>query len=219
MAVRNRTPIQHPASTIKDGDVRFQPDSRTAWREWLAANHDTSSGVWLVFAKKHTGIPSLTYEDAVEEALCVGWIDNVRRPIDAQLYQQRFTPRQPKSAWSQLNKARVARMIEQGLMTAAGLALVKHAKRIGTWNALAHVHSLTVPKELRAALDAEPKASANWDAMTPGARKQLLYWLADAKREQTRSTRVKEIVRRVAGRVSPAKARPRPSGRTKAAAR
>src|SRR4051794_22783456 len=103
---------------------QFQPRSRAAWRAWLKKHHATSRGVWLVYAKKHTGIPSLTYAEAVEEALCFGWIDSLIHPIDDSLYKQIFTPRKTKSAWSALNRKRVERLIEAGLMTAAGLALV-----------------------------------------------------------------------------------------------
>jgi uncharacterized protein YdeI (YjbR/CyaY-like superfamily) len=105
----------------------------------LQKNHGTASGVWLVFAKRHTGIPSLTYDDAVEEALCFGWIDSLRRPIDERFFQQLFTPRKPKSVWSGLNKHRVAHLIEEGLMTPAGMAAIDLANQTGTWGALSHV--------------------------------------------------------------------------------
>lgn len=220
MAITNRKSITNRESRITNGDgARLQPASRAAWRAWLAANRDTSSVVWVVFAKKHTGIPSLTYDDAVEEALCFGWIDGVRHAVDAEFYEQRFSPRRPKSVWSGPNKGRVARMIEQGLMTSAGLALVKLAQRIGTWDAVAQVQSSTVPKELRVALDANARARATWDALSPGARKQLLSWLSSAKREQTRSARVQKILARMGRNATAEKSAPRPSGRTKAAPR
>src|SRR5574342_781441 len=99
----------------------LQPRSRKAWRAWLTKNHATSPGVWLIYAKKHTKIPSLSYNDAVEEALCFGWIDSLIHPIDDSLYKQIFTPRKAKSAWSAVNRTRAERLIEAGLMTAAGL--------------------------------------------------------------------------------------------------
>jgi uncharacterized protein YdeI (YjbR/CyaY-like superfamily) len=168
------------------------------WRTWLVANHETSSGVWLVYAKKHTGIPSLTHDEAVEEALCFGWIDSLRRPVDDRFFQQLFTPRKPKSIWSGANKTRVALLIEQGLMTAAGMARVESAKRTGTWDALAHVDSLTEPAELRTALDRNAKARKNWGSLSPGERKRFLYWLSNARREETRAARIQQIVGLVA---------------------
>src|SRR5688572_6641236 len=126
---------------------KFKPKSRSAWREWLEKNHGTSSGIWLVYAKKHTGLPSVSYEDAVLEALCFGWIDSLMKSIDDRFHMQMFTPRKPKSAWSATNKARVATLIKSGLMTPAGLAAIALAKKTGTWNAYAHVDTLTIPPE------------------------------------------------------------------------
>ena len=124
---------------------RVRPKSRKAWRDWLEKNHASSTGVWLVYAKKHSGLPSLTYNDAVEEALCFGWIDSKINPIDDAFYMQIFTPRKLKSAWSALNKTRVERLLAAGLMTPAGLVVVKAAKSSGTWDATTHVEELTVP--------------------------------------------------------------------------
>ena len=111
---------------------RVRPKSREAWRAWLEKHHASSTGVWLVYAKKHAGIPSLTYNDAVEEALCFGWIDSKINPIDDVFYMQVFTPRKSNSLWSALNKARVKRLLAAGLMSPAGLVVVKAAKDSGT---------------------------------------------------------------------------------------
>ncbi len=173
---------------------RIQPKSRRAWRTWLQKNHTTSTGVWLVMAKKHTGIPTVTYNDAVEEALCFGWIDSLVNPLDDQLYMQVFTPRKPKSMWSLPNKQRIERVVAAGLMTAAGMALITAAKKNGTWNILDHVDALTPPAELQAALDKKPKAAAAWAALRPGAKKQFLYRLLSAKKAETRAKRVAEII-------------------------
>ena len=118
---------------------RVRPKSRQAWRAWLEKHHATSTGVWLVYAKKHSGLPSLTYNDAVEEALCFGWIDSKINPIDEDFFMQVFTPRKLKSAWSPLNKTRVARLLAARRMAPAGLVMVKAAKQSGTWDAMAHV--------------------------------------------------------------------------------
>ena len=135
---------------------RVRPKSRKAWRGWLEKNHASSKGVWLVYAKKHSGLPSLTYNDAVEEALCFGWIDSKINPIDDVFYMQVFTPRKRESAWSALNRARVERLLAAGLMTAAGLMVVKSAKELGTWNAMKHVEELTIPPDLKKAIKANP---------------------------------------------------------------
>ena len=196
----------------------FHPKSRKAWRAWLQKHHASSSGIWLVYAKKHTGIPSLSYNDAVEEALCYGWIDSLIHPIDQELYKQIFTPRKPKSAWSAANKARVERLIAGGLMTAAGMALVALAKKSGTWSTLDQAAALTMPPELQKAIDANAAASKNWLAYSPGMRKGFLYRLADAKRPETRAARIAEIVDIVARNVSRAELMERAGFRQKKAA-
>jgi uncharacterized protein YdeI (YjbR/CyaY-like superfamily) len=181
---------------------QLQPKSRQAWRAWLTKNHATSSGVWLVYAKKHTKIPSLTYNDAVEEALCFGWIDSLVQSIDDSYFRQIFTPRKPKSAWSALNRKRVARLIEAGLMTAAGLALITLAKKTGRWEAHAPSETLTVPPELRKAINANPAAKKNWPAYTDSQRKMFLYMIHGAKRPETRAKRVARIMEIVTSGVS-----------------
>jgi uncharacterized protein YdeI (YjbR/CyaY-like superfamily) len=194
----------------------FQPRSRKAWRQWLEKHHDSSSGVWLVYAKKHSGIASLTYNDAVEEALCFGWIDSLVHPIDENLYKQVFTPRKPTSRWSASNKARVERLIAAGLMTAAGMALVALAKKSGTWTGLDSAAALKVPRELQDALDASPAARKNWPSYSPGMRKGFLYRVATAKRPETRAARIAEVVEIVARNTSRAELMERAGFRTKA---
>ena len=180
----------------------FQPKSRKAWRDWLKKHRASSPGIWLVYAKKHTGIPSLSYNDAVEEALCYGWIDSLIHPIDENLYKQMFTPRKPTSAWSAANKARVERLVAARLMTAAGIALVALAKKNGKWTALDPVASLTMPPDLQKAIDANAAARKNWPTYSPGMWKGFLYRVADAKRPETRAARIAEIVDTVARKVS-----------------
>ena len=172
----------------------FQPKSRKAWRAWLEKHHATSPGIWLVYAKKHTKIPSLSYNDAVEEALCFGWIDSLIHPIDDSLYKQIFTPRKPKSAWSAVNRTRAERLIEAGAMTAAGLALVAAAKKTGLWKAHAAAESLTLPPELKKALDGNPAAKKNWPTYTESQRKMFLYMVNGAKRPETRAKRVARVI-------------------------
>jgi len=171
-----------------------QPRSRKAWREWLKKHHASSSGIWLVIAKKHTGIPSLTYNDAVEEALCFGWIDSLMNPIDEALYKQMFTPRKSKSLWSALNRTRVERLIASVLMTSAGMKMIHVAKESGRWEAHAPSETLTLPPELRKALNANKDAKKNWPTYTESQRKMFLYMVHGAKRPETRAKRVARVV-------------------------
>jgi uncharacterized protein YdeI (YjbR/CyaY-like superfamily) len=172
----------------------------------LSKHHAAASRVWLRFAKKASGLPTVSYNDAVEEALCFGWIDAVMRPVDATYYLQLFTPRKPRSAWAQSNKARVARLIDEGLMTPAGLAAIDAAKACGSWDALTAAESLTVPAALRKAIDANARAKKHWPAFTGSQRKQFLYHLASAKRPETRARRIREIVSFAARKVTPGQA-------------
>ena len=158
--------------------------------------------MWLVYAKKHSRLPSLTYNDAVEEALCFGWIDSKINPIDDVLYMQMFTPRKLKSAWSALNKTRVERLLAGGLMTPAGLAVVKAAKNSGTWDATKHVEEMTIPPDLLKAIKANPDASRNWVSYSASRRKGVLYRLAGAKRPDTRARYLQEIVENMARNMS-----------------
>jgi uncharacterized protein YdeI (YjbR/CyaY-like superfamily) len=160
----------------------------------------------LRFAKKHAAVPSPTYSDAVEEALCFGWIDGLVRPRDASCYEQLFTPRKPRSGWARSNKIRVERLTAQGLMTAAGLAAIATARQNGSWQALDDVEAMRVPPELRKALAANRVARTHWRAYTEGQRKQFLYWLASAKRDETRARRVAEIVATAERGLTPAQA-------------
>jgi len=171
-----------------------QPKSRKAWRAWLEKHHATSTGVWLVYAKKHTGIPSLSYNDAVEEALCFGWIDSLFNPIDDDFYKQVFTPRKPRSAWSAANRTRVERLVAAGLMTETGLACITHAKKTGRWEALMAAESLTIPPELKKALNANPSAKKNWPTYTESQRKMFLYSVTGAKRPETRAKRIERVI-------------------------
>jgi uncharacterized protein YdeI (YjbR/CyaY-like superfamily) len=172
----------------------FQPKSRKAWRAWLQKHNASSTGIWLVYAKKHTGIPTLSYDESVEEALCFGWIDSLRHPVDDKLWRMVFTPRKPKSAWSGPNRVRAAAMIQAGLMTEAGMKMVALAKQSGTWAALQHVEQLQTPADLKKAIKANPNAKKHWPTVAPGLKKIFFYRLNSAKREETRNKRIAAIV-------------------------
>ena len=196
----------------------FQPKSRRAWREWLKKHHASSSGIWLVYAKKHTRIASLSYNDAVEEALCYGWIDSLIRSIDEDLFKQMFTPRKPKSAWSATNKARVERLIAAGLMAAPGMAAIALAKKNGLWSVWDAAASHTMPADLQKVLDANPAAKKNWLGYSPGMRKGFLYRVTGAKRPETRAAHIAAVVDIVARNVSRAELMERSGFKSKKAA-
>lgn len=176
-----------PALTVADG---------IAWRAWLAENHRQSDGVWLVIAKKgRTDPTSLTYDAALDEALCHGWIDGQVRGGDESSYRQRFTPRRSRSAWSQNNVARVERLIGDGRMQPAGLAAVDRARADGRWEAAyAGAATIVVPVDFAAALDAEPSARATFNVLSAQNRYAVLYRLQSARRPDTRARRIEQFV-------------------------
>ncbi len=178
-----------------DAEDRFHPSSRAEWRAWLAANHDRATGVWFVFWKKATGRRGVSYEEAVQEALCFGWIDGLLRPVDGERSSIRFTPRRRGSNWARSNKERVARLEEAGLMTEAGRRAVERAKVDGSWNALDEIEEMVVPEELIAALEESPAASEAFEACTASVRKMILGYIGQAKRPATRADRIERAVR------------------------
>jgi uncharacterized protein YdeI (YjbR/CyaY-like superfamily) len=189
-------------AVIAEADMFFAAD-RAAWREWLAAHHDERTQVWLRLLKKHVREPGVSYAEAVEEALCWGWIDGLTNSWDERSYAVRFTPRKPGSVWSESNVARVTRMIAEGRMTPAGMALVDEAKRRGTWEQAASGRLDVTPPDLEAALAGVPAARARWEAWAPTHRRQYIYWVLDAKRPETRARRIADVVRRAAAGLRP----------------
>jgi uncharacterized protein YdeI (YjbR/CyaY-like superfamily) len=195
-----------PAAKTKIETVH--PKTRKAWRAWLAKNHARSGGVWLVFEKATANPNRLPYADAVEEALCFGWIDAVIRPVDERTYMQWYAPRKARSGWSKLNKTRVERLIAEGLMTPVGLTKIELAKSTGHWSHLDAVESLTVPDDLVKALRAVPGARKYFDSLSPSGRKILLYRINDARRPETRRLRIAAAVECCASKQRPAAFRP-----------
>lgn len=170
------------------------PLTRAEWRAWLAANHTRTEGVWLITYKKATGKPRIEYGEAVEEALCFGWVDSKPNKLDRERSMLYFAPRKDGSGWSRPNKDRIARMIDAGLMTPAGLAKVEAAQRDGSWTALDAIENLEYPPELEAALAENPLAQANFDAFPRSVKRGILEWIISAKRPETRLKRVTETV-------------------------
>jgi len=179
--------------------------TKQAWRAWLARNGDKSKGIWLAYYKKASGKKSITYEEALQEALCYGWIDSTVGRVDAERYKQRFTPRNEKSIWSASNKARVNNLIVEGRMAPPGLAKVEAAKRNGSWASLNDVKRIgrgaAIPVDLLEALAKEPRAMEIFEKRPPSEKKLWAYWVLSAKKPETRSRRVAEAVKRIlAGR-------------------
>jgi uncharacterized protein YdeI (YjbR/CyaY-like superfamily) len=165
------------------------------WREWLKTNHKNSDGVWLIFYKKGTGKPSMSYEDAVDEALCFGWIDSIIKKIDAESYARKFTPRNDISKWSELNKRRVEKLILDGQMTEIGLAKIEAARQNGQWDKQDRLKiHFELPPEFEAALNGNEKARGFFDKLTQTDQKEFIIWIATAKRQETRENRIKESI-------------------------
>ncbi len=175
-----------------DGRARIHVETRAQWRDWLAANHGESTGVWLVSWKRATGRPAMTYEELVEELLCCGWVDSKAGTLDEQRSMLLVTPRKRGSGWSRPNKERIARLEAAGLMAPAGQRVVDAARADGSWSKLDAVEALEVPDDLAAAFDVHPGSREHWDAFPPSARKAILGWIVQAKRPDTRTRRVTE---------------------------
>jgi uncharacterized protein YdeI (YjbR/CyaY-like superfamily) len=183
-----------PMPSAVDAYPEVLATSRAEWRAWLADNHVSAPGVWVVTYKKGSGKPHLPYAEIVEEALCFGWIDSKSNTVDAERSKLLLTPRKAGSGWSRVNKERIERLVANGLMTPAGLAKIEAARADGSWTALDDIEAMVVPPDLDAALRADPAALAGWERFAPSVRKQLLGWVASAKRPETRVNRVAESV-------------------------
>jgi uncharacterized protein YdeI (YjbR/CyaY-like superfamily) len=191
--------------TWADKYEHIYAEDRSVWRAWLEANHNTARGIVLVYYKTKSDKASVKYDEAVEEALCFGWIDSVIRSIDSERYMQLFTPRKKGSIWSKLNKSRVERVVASGLMTPAGEEVIEAAKADGSWSILDDVDALIVPDDLASALNAASVAGSHtsardaYDALADSRKKQLLYHIIAAKRADTRARRINQVVRWVTG--------------------
>ncbi len=165
------------------------------WYDWLMKNHNTSDGVYLIFYKLETNIPTMRWEEAVKMALCFGWIDSTVKSLGNGKRRQYFCARKPKSVWSALNKRYIKELTDKGLMQKPGLAIIELGKQNGSWTALDDVENLIIPKDLKNEFDKHKDAYENYEKFSPSYRKSYLYWLNQAKRPATRQTRITEIVR------------------------
>lgn len=178
--------------TMQETEV-FYPVNPAAWRKWLERNHLSKQAVWLVFHTKSSGKPTLTWSDAVDMALCFGWIDSKRIKIDDETSHQFFSKRKARSTWSKINKEKVNRLIDAGLMAAAGLESIETAKRNGSWTTLDEVEALIIPKDLEQAFKKHKGARDYFLGLSKSARKMMLSWIVLARRPETRQQRVDEI--------------------------
>lgn len=173
--------------------IPFQ--SQQDWEDWLEANHAASHGVWMKLAKKASGIPTVNFSDAIDVAICFGWIDGQRLGHDEAWYLQRFTPRRPRSRWSEINVERVRHLTEEGRMRTPGLAEVDKAKADGRWDdAYPSPSAMEVPDDLRRALDADPPAAEAFASIKSADRYSLLYRLHHTKKPETRARIIQELV-------------------------
>jgi uncharacterized protein YdeI (YjbR/CyaY-like superfamily) len=175
--------------------LEITPKSRSDFRNWLAKNHQQTESIWVVIYKVSSGKSNLTAAEVAEEALCFGWIDSVPNKLDAEKYKLRVSPRKNKSAWSALNKCRVKKLMDAGLMTPHGLKKIELAKKDGSWSHLEPSDRLEMPKELSVLLKKNKKAETFYQSMAPSSKKLILEWINSAKTEDTKRKRIKETVR------------------------
>jgi uncharacterized protein YdeI (YjbR/CyaY-like superfamily) len=167
--------------------------NREEWRKWLQENYQSEKEIWLVYYKKHTGNPSVIYVDAVEEALCFGWIDGQIKSIDEERYMQRFTPRKPSSNWSVINIDRAKKMIKEGQMTAWGRKVFDEGMKNN--RIIPSSKDFSIPPDLKKALEEDNKAWSNFQSLAPSAQLVFVYWVSNAKTDKTRRKRIEETVK------------------------
>jgi uncharacterized protein YdeI (YjbR/CyaY-like superfamily) len=185
----------------------FHPKTRKQWRDWLEKNHITSPGVWMVYYKKETGKARVSYDESVEEALCFGWIDSLPRKLDEERSMLKFTPRKPKSVWSQLNKSRVEKLVQKNLMMPAGQAIIEIAKQNGSWDTLSASDNAAanniLPDDLAQKFQKNKQAQLNFLQFSISIKKQFLSWIDSAKRPETRAERIKQTILMAAANKKP----------------
>lgn len=178
----------------KNGIQAFNAKNRKEWRKWLEEHHQAETAVRLIIYHKHSKTQGVPYVDAVEEALCFGWIDGIKHKRDEESSYQLFKQRSPKSNWSKSNRDRAAKLIKAGLMTKAGQAMIDIAKRTGTWDALIDVENEVIPDDLQKLFARNKTAYKNFQAFSASSRKIILGWILSAKRPETRLKRIEQTV-------------------------
>jgi uncharacterized protein YdeI (YjbR/CyaY-like superfamily) len=171
----------------------FYPKSRNEWREWLQDNHDKKQSIWLIYFKKKSNIPTVSYSDAVDEALCFGWIDSKSKPVDEEKFMQFFSKRKANSVWSKINKEKIDRLTKEGLMTKAGFEIIETAKQNGYWTILDDAEALIIPADLEEEFQRRQNAKEYFMSLSRSDKRNILQWLTLAKRQETRQKRITEI--------------------------
>ncbi|RYD97304.1 MAG: hypothetical protein EOP54_11370 [Sphingobacteriales bacterium] len=171
----------------------FYPETQAAWRKWLDKNHEIAQAVWLVFHTKKSGRKTITWSEAVDVALCYGWIDSKKIKVDEHTAHQFFSKRKAKSTWSRINKEKVAQLVDAGLMKPAGHASIETAQQNGSWTILDDVEALIIPEDLEAALKQHKDAPDFFMGLSKSVKKMILYWVKSARQEATRKNRIDEI--------------------------
>ncbi len=179
------------------------PTSRKDWRKWLQKNHSIKQSVWLICYKKKCNIPTIFWSDAVDEALCFGWIDSIRRTLDEEKFIQFFSKRKPNGTWSKVNKEKIRQLTEAGLMTKAGFEVIERAKQNGSWTILDEVEALKIPKDLEAAFKIYKGSKQYFISLSKSVQKAILQWLVFAKRPETRQKRITEIAELASQQLKP----------------
>ncbi|WP_126973934.1 YdeI/OmpD-associated family protein [Gynurincola endophyticus] len=187
----------------KKETATYYPKSRSHWRKWLEKNHQLKEAVWLVYYRSSTKIPSITWSEAVDEALCFGWIDSTKKTVDEKSYIQYFSKRKPNSTWSKVNKTKIEKLIENNLMTKAGFESIETAKQNGTWFLMDDIEELIIPEDLNSVLNKSKKAVIFFESQSKSIKKILLHWVVTAKRPETRKKRIDEIARLAAKGMRP----------------
>ncbi len=190
----------------------FYPKNRQEWRDWLQENHDKEQSVWLIYYKKKSTIPTVIYSEAVNEALCFGWIDSKSKPLDDTKFMQYFTKRKTNSVWSKVNKDKIERLTHEGLMTKAGFEVVEIAKQNGSWTILDNAEALIIPNDLDQEFEKQPNAKSYFLSLSRSDKRNILQWLTLAKRTETRQKRIIEIVELANQNLKPKQFRGQKSG-------
>ncbi|MEA5425907.1 YdeI/OmpD-associated family protein [Arcicella lustrica] len=181
----------------------FSPTSRENWREWLAENHRSKQSIWLVYYKIQANIPTVSYNDAVDEALCFGWIDSTKKSLGNDTFMQFFSKRKPNSVWSKINKGKIQRLIDEGLMTEAGFESIEKAKQNGSWSILDEVEELIIPEDLENEFNTKSGSKDFFLSLSKSVRKAILQWLVLAKQAETRQRRITEIAELASQKLKP----------------
>ncbi|MBK9736304.1 MAG: YdeI/OmpD-associated family protein [Saprospiraceae bacterium] len=178
--------------------ITYAPSDRSSWRQWLSDNWDKETSVFLIIYKKDSGIPSISYDEAVDEALCYGWVDSKINKRDERSWYQYFAKRNPKSNWSRVNKVKIEKLIKANLMSKPGLDMVDKAQKTGSWTALDDVENLILPLEMDIIFQKNPIAFGYWEQFPRSVKRGILEWIFNAKKPETKTARIQKTVQMAA---------------------